>query len=1479
MLVPGVFETQQPGQSGIRTAVQDLIEFSPIGDVGDLRAGISGESDGFELDKWERGLAILGGIGLLGTAFNAKASIKNTAHNRQRAAYETQLQQQAAIQAQRTAASMAPPTGEAWDLTGEAPGLEMSLGESALERRRRAAKYAELTAAVDNDLFEILDLDSFETLAAVLDHNQRPAAGRAAKYIGYRLVELSPEGTFGGRNRLTGPLSDMEADIDAQALTASKLALTLVLNAAEQGKLNVDVGAGKVELWDVDQLKKRLSEYDTVTRQVMYLDSIIDLQMKFMDSQIGPDMVSTPQTAIKTMELNPNAGEGRLIMGAHVLPSARLYDPETTMMMDIEGYWERIAQIDWQTLEGDFAANIAAENIAQRMQDPVTFKKYIRWYRKANKSSKTIGRWLGRDPSTIAGVMSQMSPQNKWTPDNIVGSFHVTAYYSGKSPLDPEYAKVFREAMHWWKEDIYTYTGKANKKALGIPESRARLENATPEDVDAVMMFWADPENFRTRSTRTGFTRQGRSFSWAETMEMGRDKDFVRKGEDSRKKIPGDPNIQGMMDQTKWDGINMMLDAGLDPVMVLRHSKTADFYHAIKNPWAALAVAIDTHSDRTLMGNAFGLSPLASGGTRTLSKRRPDYVSDSGTGTVSLDMVEAARKDLIEAGFSAERAEKMVDRLKKVPADYNILRYAAARNAFALVARLFPKMRVPNQPQAGSWDMTRTRKDQIIGIVKAVKEGADRYQFALALKEANAVLDPSVIYHAEGVPQFLKGVVGMVANVSDDLKVPDPRDIDKYRGDAKSAHEPGEPIVYEQVGDGTAVWAVTTREDVRNVLRHLRPSQWRGGKTHKRWVNRAPRRVREVRKVAEELTSQTYRNRPVAGEARVWPSAGQPHWAASAGNTIAVEVDPQNVQKVLSAIEELEGAFEGQVVPHIAYERVGKDGEKTTGRRATIVFKLGDPESSLNWVVTDGLWKELNSIAEVESIAAHLHGDYWKPPGTTKVYEHLYDDGVSTMSWRTAQDVSYTDGHQFDVYVPNAEARNLSKSGNKRAAGTRSREDVVELLTYEGNSVWVNGDIEFRYVGDEYKLTKTGGLLRARIDGQVADVAIADVRGPIPVVHVGTASVLEPGLVMLDIDAGKVAHIEALDPTDLNKAVEALTSSGISFEGVTVELGTGEVGMDKVELKYDSTHLVTYTKEGKEMIRLDSHRRDIDTQTGDLAAQAAAIDRTGVPFKTFETSANMTDAHRKSIVEAITPFFGAKSGPKPILAFIKRFGPLSKGIMQRLNVYTGDIGHVFPGQASKMSSPEVMGITTLSDTSRPFIMIDEKHMISDSTPAGANVAMKGHHVEGVGTTRAQETMIHEFAHHLEYVLMTRIRFLVRGDGGRLTAGTPKTEWAQELIKERIRYAYERSGEFRNGKKISYYSLQDLHEFFAEAFTQVVVNPAEVDPEVHSLIADVWPMLDDSITTQSEFTTLVSTWPREVKPDTLLESKAMERFQR
>ena len=69
------------------------------------------------------------------------------------------------------------------------------------------------------------------------------------------------------------------------------------------------------------------------------------------------------------------------------------------------------------------------------------------------------------------------------------------------------------------------------------------------------------------------------------------------------------------------------------------------------------------------------------------------------------------------------------------------------------------------------------------------------------------------------------------------------------------------------------------------------------------------------------------------------------------------------------------------------------------------------------------------------------------------------------MAWRTSQDVNTQSRHQYDVFVPEQEARTLSRRSNDAAAGVRTprQASAVRSEPDANNTVMVGGDVQIEY--------------------------------------------------------------------------------------------------------------------------------------------------------------------------------------------------------------------------------------------------------------------------------------------------------------------------------------------------------------------------------------------------------------------------------
>ncbi len=224
MLIPGSW--QNPRGTGIKGLVQDMVEFSPIGDIGDLNAARTGEVDGFKLDFWERALAGVAGVGLAGGALHLNAAVRQSMAQKQ--VLDFQIQSAAAARAaqvalENTAATMAPPTGQPWQVY-ETPDEDTSLTESGEERRIRAARYEQLSAELQSEPLAILRANTFDELTNMIATSTGTTPSVAfnvgTRYVGAQVVARSKPGTYG----------PIDGDLETQQLVAAKFAYALAYN-------------------------------------------------------------------------------------------------------------------------------------------------------------------------------------------------------------------------------------------------------------------------------------------------------------------------------------------------------------------------------------------------------------------------------------------------------------------------------------------------------------------------------------------------------------------------------------------------------------------------------------------------------------------------------------------------------------------------------------------------------------------------------------------------------------------------------------------------------------------------------------------------------------------------------------------------------------------------------------------------------------------------------------------------------------------------------------------------------------------------------------------------------------------------------------------------------------------------------------------------------------------------------------------------
>jgi len=828
----------QPGTVGLDTVFNDFVNFSVVGDIFDVRAGLDPNSG---LDPLERGLSLLplvtplaGGALVAGHLAKARTARLNAA------------QTQTAL---RGIESMATPEGFG-PLPDQLPDTPVDQYDAPT--RRRVAAILEQKAFVSEQAWaeRYLEADDFGELSELVTSTRNPVAEAHLRLIGTKLIESNPD-LYMQVNPEDGQLFTPEE----QALVAAKMAMTRYEAAIQQGILHELDAAGNLNATSFSSASKALrearqSEFDTAS----WIDEVVALEQKAAKVTVGPNWIPTPQSSTRLVWLerkNPNdfAGTPRMLLGIDLLPTERLYNPDTGAV-SIKAFQKRFSRIAPDALQSDMAANLAQGYLRADQMPGNVIQAGSTWYKRANRTAEVLSRATGFKQQRVTGLMSALSPQTRWSPDNLIASIHLILRYKSQDldPYSAEYRAVVREAIEagGWVHDLRDTMRK---------DQRAMTD-------EQIIEFWSDPANI-----------------------MG---------------TGGQVRAMGMRD--KQIAAALMLFSDVPWQVILRHTKTHTFGALMNDPSLRESSVIDAHSWRASLGSYLVGDPISSGATRNL-KAGDTYEFEVSGEQITDEEIATTRAELERIG-----APELISRYTNVPGLKEQRLYEVIEAAHRTVRDVFAVDQA-HQAQAVVWTEQQKRSKKVVDQIKAIRrrlrhqepgprDAADLQRLLRAL-----TVDSTVLGHAEGNPQQLGSFVAWTANASENLDVTPGPAVMRTVG-TKS------PILVEPLDDGVAVYGKDDPE-VYEALRHLRPAPVEAGSVYSRFVPRRVQVVEDVDRVAKRVSTQQDNNGlPLSTETRTWMGDPVQYVGTRAGNFMVFEVDPAAAQELRSEIQGLPWAFD-----------------------------------------------------------------------------------------------------------------------------------------------------------------------------------------------------------------------------------------------------------------------------------------------------------------------------------------------------------------------------------------------------------------------------------------------------------------------------------------------------------------------------------------------------------------------------------------
>ena len=837
MLLPQAGTT---GQAGLGDLLAQFVEYSRLGDVMDVGAALDPNSGLDPLERAVAALPLIGGGLSLGYAGTRAAQ----RHRQHKAARQTAIQQaaaQAALRAELADLSMLPLPNEALDTPAELPSIESGQSLTPEQVRQAARFFSELgfkhsypdSAAI----WGAHDWDSLaEAWASTPSGSGRNLADQAQQVIraiGHAVVAGDP-----GRYA-------PDADLEVQAFVAAKFAIARWETAKDKGIVEQVRGGFREGQYPSQDDIQRIVSLELATGRIA-----------------GPDMVVAPHTRISRVIFDDAQRAHVLLAPAGELLPDRVWDWDK--MLPLEGHHgldrtkahRKLHVVDYGAQVGQFAANLY--QLTQRIPpDPkgnyadVYGGMHATWYPRANKTIRYLAENTGVDPHIISGVMSAMSAQTAWVPDNLVGAIHAVLRVGRPDliPGTPEYGRLFRGAIEAgdWQYDLFNNSARQRRKDWAGTLEASRVPDGPNElGFDPMYEYYGNPENLMSESG----------------------------------------NLLGLDTDAKKRKVQAMLEAGLPPWMVLRMFKTGTFQHSMANPDSPLRIAtIDVHNDRATQGTVWLGEALGQRGTRRI-RAGETYVDPLLGEELSLEKIEEQRPKLEAIGWSKKEIDSFLNSLAQVPNDFARDRYLAQVEAHALVADLFG-IDVAHQVQAAIWPvmqgMNLSSVKKQLEFVKSV-DGVRRIVNDLTW-------DTSIPLMLEGNGSFERTIIGELYSVADRHDGYVPAELENLPV-RNQLDVPDQPIVVDQREDGSRViWADRSYPGVREALRHTVPTGLKVGDRELHLAAR-PRRVLSVEQhVKEILGYRAEDGGPASGEVRTWmPAPDYQHPGLSPGERLVVEV-------------------------------------------------------------------------------------------------------------------------------------------------------------------------------------------------------------------------------------------------------------------------------------------------------------------------------------------------------------------------------------------------------------------------------------------------------------------------------------------------------------------------------------------------------------------------------------------------------------
>jgi hypothetical protein len=856
MLLP---QAGLPGQRGLGDILREFVEFSAIGDVGDIAAAVDPDSG---LDPVERLIAASPFIGV--GAVGARAAYQRTSAAFQAARAKEYMQQAQALRqaTQEVGATMLPPEGGAYQIqdtdpiTGDPVVRDPAklASQQALTRKTITPAPEILAAETWQDVFRAIDPEAWNepvapgTLKDRFDGRRRVVAN-AVKGIGTAVVHMVPDPSIYG------------TDPEAREFTAAKIAVAKWQRAKELGITGFGYlstpGLGSYS----DRAIAEIIELEVATAGI--LDPALDMGTNARLGHVRQE--ANPLTANQRPTTLVYYG-----LVDEMLPTERVFDWTEGKPIDEARVRSRQTVMDYESFEGTGAANVL--KAYEQMTPPSRIGgeyDQTQWYPAFNRTARVLAEETGFSVEQAAGVMSAMSASTPWVPDNLIGAIHVILQQGGQHKVGtPEYQKAFRRAIMegGWGEDLAADVSEDLALAHGGYETPAGEVDRSEVDPEGLISHFSDPANV--------------------TSPEG--------------------NLIGAADQTKKDKIDLILKANMPPWIVLRGTKTTTFAALGTDPSIADLVTIDVWNDRVWSGSMWVPRPLAHEGYTTKTGIKEDAYywdpvsKESITGKEVLGRLGTMKRVY---NWTDAQVERWTGLLTAFPTERAQARYLAQARSHLIAADQVGMK--GHEIQAGTWGVSRAwdTRESLQGALEAAQTPEE----VRAIVD-EAILDGVLFTHLEGNPAMEQTAAGKVWDVDDRLigPTPDPDLLKKAKAGAqRPASGKINTSIIVEVRDGKAIpYADRSKPGVVETLRHTTPTGTKVGEYDRHIANKA-RTVASVLDHMDEVNEYRREDgRKAAGHVTINPdpTATQPGMIPGDRIVIIVPPDARNaVREVLNS--------------------------------------------------------------------------------------------------------------------------------------------------------------------------------------------------------------------------------------------------------------------------------------------------------------------------------------------------------------------------------------------------------------------------------------------------------------------------------------------------------------------------------------------------------------------------------------------------